>query len=327
MRRREFITFLSAATAAWPLPLSAQQPGMPVIGFLNSVPFAARRDQVAAFHRGLGESGYAEGRNVEIEYRSAENDLDRLPALASELVNRGVSVIVTIGGDLTALTAKAATDTVPIVFVVGGDPVQVGLIASLNRPGGNLTGISFLNVLTVAKRLELLSQLASAAATLGVMVNPNNLHSDTNIKDAERAARTLGKNLIVAAASTDREVDVAFAKLVEAKATAILVEIDPFFLARRDQIVALAARHKLPALYAFREFATAGGLMSYGTSLADAYRHAGAYAGRILKGEKPGELPVVQPTRFEYVINLKTAKALGLEIPDKVLALADEVIE
>ena len=300
---------------------------MPTIGFLNSVSFEARRDQVAAFHRGLKESGYVEGRNVLIEYRSADNQIDRLPNLAADLANRRVNVIVTIGGDVVAQAAKAATATIPVVFVFGGDPVKAGLVASLNRPGANMTGVSFLVVLTVAKRLELLNQLVPAAATFGMLVNPNNPNAEVSTGEAQAAATMLGKTLVTAKARKASDLDSAFASFVQEKVGGLLIETDPFFLARREQIVALAAHHAMPAIYAFREFVPIGGLMSYGTSLADAYRQAGVYTGRILKGEKPADLPVMQATKFELVLNLKTVKALGLDVQPKLLVLADEVIE
>jgi putative ABC transport system substrate-binding protein len=325
MIRRQFITLLGGA-AAWPVAARAQQ-AMPVIGFLSSVPFETRRDQVAGFHRGLNESGYVEAQNVTIEYRSADNQIDRLPTLAADLVSRGVTVIVTIGGDNSIRAAKAASTTIPVVFVTGFDPVAAGFVASLNRPGGNLTGVNFLVVLTVAKRLGLLNELAPAAARIGMLVNPDNPNAESTMGDAQAAAETLGKKLVVFKARTERDLDTAFATFVEQKVEAVLVESDPFFLARREQVVALAARHVLAAIYAFREFTTVGGLMSYGTSLSNAYHQAGVYAARILKGEKPADLPVMQPTKFELVINLKTVRALGFTIPAGVLAIADEVIE
>ena len=326
--RREFITLIGgAAAAAWPVAARAQQAAMPVIGFLSSVPFETRRDQVAGFHRGLNESGYVEAQNVAIEYRSADNQIDRLPALAADLVNRGVTVIVTIGGDNPIQAAKAATTTIPVVFVTAFDPVGAGFVASLNRPGRNLTGVNFLVVLTVAKRLGLLSELVPAAATIGMLVNPDNPNAESTMEDAQAAAETLGKKLVVFKARTERDLESAFATFVHQKVEAVLVEADPFFLARREQVVALAARHALAAIYAFREFVTVGGLMSYGTSLSNAYHQAGVYAARILKGDKPADLPIVQPTKFELVINLKTVRALGVTVPAGVLAIADEVVE
>jgi putative tryptophan/tyrosine transport system substrate-binding protein len=326
IRRREFIFTLGGA-AAWPLAARAQQPAMPVIGLLSSVPFETRRDQILGFHRGLKESGYVEGQNVAIEYRSADNQIDRLPALAADLVNRRVDVIVTIGGDIPIQAAKAATTTIPVVFVTGFDPVAAGFVASLNRPGGNLTGVSFLVVFTVAKRLELLSELVPTAGMIGMLVNPNNPNAESTTRDAQAAAEKLGKKLVVVRAGTERDLDTSFTTFIQEKVEAVLVESDPFFLARREQIVALAARHSLPAIFAFREFATVGGLMSYGTSLSNSYHQAAVYAGKILKGEKPADLPVIQPTSFELVVNLKTARALGLKVPLTLQVAADEVIE
>src|SRR5919201_874680 len=311
--RRKFLATLGGA-AAWPLAARGEQSPMPVIGFLSSVPFETRRDQVLGFHRGLKESGYVEGQNVAIEYRSADNQVDRLPALAGDLVSRRVDVIVTIGGDVSIGAAKAATSTIPVVFVSGFDPVASGFVASLNRPGGNLTGVSFLAVFTVAKRLELLSELAPAAITIGMLVNPNNPNAVATTRDAQPAAEKLGKPLVFVNAGTERDLDASFAIFIQEKVEAVLVEADPFFLARREQIVALAGRHRLPAIYAFREFATIGGLMSYGTSLSNAYQQAAVYAGKILQGEKPADLPVTQATKFELVVNLQTARTLGLKV-------------
>jgi putative ABC transport system substrate-binding protein len=297
------------------------------VGLLSSVPFEARHDQLAGFRRGLNESGFVEGQNLRIEYRSADNRIERLPALAADLVATGVAVIATIGGDLPIEAAKAATTTIPVVFVTGGDPVESGFVASFNRPGGNLTGVSFLPTLLVAKRVELLNELTPAGRTLGVLVNPKNPNAQSSTRDARGAAHALGRKLSVVEAGTEREIEEAFSAFASEKVGAVVVEADPFFLAGHKDLVALAAKEALPAIYAFREFAEAGGLTSYGTSLADAYRQAAAYAGRILKGERPAELPVVQPTKFEFVINLKTAKALGLAVPATLLARADEVIE
>jgi ABC-type uncharacterized transport system substrate-binding protein len=326
VRRREFIIVLGGA-AVWPVAARAQQSAMPVIGLLSSVPFETRRDQLVGFHQGLNEAGYLEGRNVAIEYRSAGNQPDRLPVLAADLVNQRVTVIVTIGGDVVIQAVKAATTTVPVVFVTANDAAKTGFVASLNRPDGNLTGVSFLVVLTVAKRLELLTELVPTAATIGVLMNPSNPNTGSNTADAVGAATTLGKRHVVVNAGTERDLDTAFATFVQEKVGAVLVDADPFFLARREQIVALAARHALAAMYGFREFIQIGGLMGYGTSLSDAYRQAGLYAGKILKGQKPADLPVMQATKFELVINIRTAKALGLTVPDRLLALADEVIE
>jgi putative ABC transport system substrate-binding protein len=326
MQRREFIIMLSGVAATWPLAASAQQPAMPVIGLLSSVPFETRRAQLAAFNRGLREVGYVEGQNVVIEYRSADNQLNRLPALAADLVERGVSVIVTIGGDATARAAKMATTTIPVVFVSGNDAAKIGLVASLNRPGGNVTGISFLVNLTMTKELELLSELVPSAGIIGLLVNSNNPNAETDTTEALRAAGTLGRTLVVVNAGAD-QIDTAFATFVRKKVGAVVVAADPFFLASRDQIVALAARHRLAAIYSFREFALIGGLISYGSSISNAYREAAIYACKILKGERAADLPVMQATKFELVINLRAANALGLEIPAKLLALADEVIE
>jgi putative ABC transport system substrate-binding protein len=327
LKRREFITLLGGAAVAWPLAARGQKPTLPVIGLLSSVPFETRRDQIAGFHQGLNESGYVEAQNVAIEYRSADNQIGRLRVLTADLVNRGVAVIVTIGGDIPIQAAKAATTAIPIVFVTGTDPVDTGLVASLNQPGGNLTGVNFLVAMMVTKRLGLLSELVPASVTIGMLVNPNNPNARSSIGDAQAAAETLGKKVLVVNAGTAGDLDTAFATFVQEKIKAVLVEADPFLLARREQIVALAARHALLALYAFREFVTVGGLMSYGTSLSNAYHQAGVYAGRILKGEKPADMPVIQPTKFEFVINLKTTKALGLTVPNTLLVAADEVIE
>ena len=327
MSRREFITLLGGAAVGWPLPAHAQQSAIPIIGLLSSVPFETRHDQVLGFHRGLKESGYVEGQNVAIEYRSADNKIDRLRALAVDLVIRRVDVIVTIGGDVSIQAAKTATTTIPVVFVTGFDPVAAGFVASLNRPGGNLTGVSFLVVFTVAKRLQLLSELVPTAGMIGMLVNQNNPNADSTTRDARAAAEKLGKKLVVVRAGTERDLDTSFPTFIREKVEAVLVESDPFFLARREQIVALTARHSLPAIFAFREFAAVGGLMSYGTSLSNAYHQAGVYAGKILKGEKPADLPVIQPTSFEFVVNLKTARTLGLKVPLTLQVAADEVIE
>jgi putative ABC transport system substrate-binding protein len=324
--RRQFITLLGG-TAAWPLAARTQQSARPVIGLLSSVPFETRRDQVLGFQRGLKESGYVEGQNVAIEYRSADNQIDRLSELAADLVNRRVDVIVTIGGDIPIHTAKAATTTIPVVFVTGFDPVAAGFVASLNRPGGNLTGVSFLVVFTTAKRLELLSELVPFAATIGTLVNPNNPNAEASTGDAQSAAEKLGKKLIVGKASTGSDLDTSFITFIQEKAEALLVEADPFFLARREQVVTLAARYSMPTIYAFREFATIGGLMSYGTSLSNAYHQAAVYAGKILKGERVADLPVIQATLFELVVNLRTARTLGLKGPLTLQVAADEVIE
>ena len=325
MRRREFIVGLGSA-AAWPLAASAQQP-MPVIGFLSGRSLDDSKQMMAAFRQGLNEQGFVERRNVAIEYRWAEGHYDRLPALAADLVRQQVALILAVGSLPSPLAAKATTSSIPIVFVVGGDPVKFGLVASLNRPGGNVTGVSVLSGPLTAKRLELLRELAARAGVVACLVNPNNPEAESQLTDMRAAAHTFGQELLVLNASTDHELDAAFAMLVRARPVGILFGNDAFFVLRREQLVALAARYAIPAVYFLREFAEVGGLMSYGDGLTDAYRRVGDYVGRILKGANPADLPVQQSTKVELVINLKTAKALGLEIPPTLLARADEVIE
>jgi putative ABC transport system substrate-binding protein len=326
MRRREFITLLGGA-AAWPVAARAQQPTMPVIGFLNNASAWEYAAMSAAFHQGLSESGYVEGRNVIVDYRWAEGHYDRLPAMAGELVRRQVAVIVT-GGSLSALAAKAASETIPIIFTIGGDPVQLGLVGSLNRPGGNMTGVSVLSVALVAKRLELLRELLPEATRVAALVNPaNTTIIESTLRDLEPAGRALGLQIQVVRASTSREIDAVFAIFVRELPDALFVDGDPFFNARRVQLVHLATLHKVPASYQSRDFPEYGGLMSYGSNLTDAYRQLGVYVGRVLKGANPAELPVVQASKFELVINAQAARTLGLTVPPTLLAIADAVIE
>jgi putative ABC transport system substrate-binding protein len=327
VKRREFIRLLGGAAAAWPLAARAQQAAMPVIGYLHSGSSAPYAHLVAEFRQSLKETGYVEGQNVAIEYRWAEGRYDRLPALAADLVSHHVAVIATQGGDPPPLAAKSATTTTPIVFTSSSDPVKLGLVASLNRPGGNATGFWVYTSLLGIKRFEMTRQLFPASTSIAVLVNPNNPNAHMDVPDLQDAARTVGQSISFVTASTETEIDAAFATLGDKRASALLVNTDPYFLARRDQFVSLAARYSVPTIYPWREAVGAGGLMSYGANLADGYRQVGLYAGRILKGEKPADLPVVQPTKFELAINLKTAKSLGLEIPPTLLAIADEVIE
>jgi len=326
MKRREFITLLGGA-AVWPLAGHAQQAARPVIGFLNAASPAEWTRFLTAFRAGLRESGFTEGQNVAIEFRWAEGRYDRLPGLAADLVNRRVTVLVATGGTTSAVAAKAATTTIPTVFSTGGDPVEEGLVASISRPGGNRTGVSLLTTTLAPKRLEILREVVPKASVIGVLLNPNSAGAQPQLEDVEKAARAIDQQMRILHASGERDFETAFAAMAQMRIGALIVGADPFFSSRRDQLVALAARDRIPAIYEWREFAEAGGLMSYGSDLADGYRQGGAYAGRILKGAKPGDLPVVQPTKFDLVINLKTAKALGLEVPWFLQQRADEVIE
>jgi len=326
VKRREFITLLGSMLTAWPLAARAQQAAMPVIGYLSARSPEDTTHLVAAFRRGLAENGCVEGQNVAIEYRWALGQVDRLPALAAELAGRSVAILVATGGESAALAAKAATSTIPIVFSMG-DPVKAGLAASYNRPGGNATGINLLTDTMEAKRLGLLHELVPQAATIGFLLNPNFPSAEEQTKDMQEVARAIGEHIRILRANTDREIEAAFKTVAQDRIGALAVAASPFFDTRRDTLVALAARHAVPTMYHFREFAAAGGLMSYGIDPVDAYRQVGVYAGRILKGAKPADLPVLQPTKFETVINLKTAKTLGIKISDNLLSLADEVIE
>jgi len=325
MRRREFITLIGGAAAAWPLAAGAQQSTIPVIGFLNADSPQGYGRQLSAFLKGLGESGYVDGRNVAIEYRWAENRLDRLPAMAADLVHRQVTVIA--ANSQATEAAKAATTTIPIIFTTGADPVQIGFVASLNRPGGNLTGVTSLDAELGRKRLELLHELLPKARIIAALINPTFPGSDILSSDLQAAASTLGLQLHILYARTERDIDTAFATLLQLRADALVIGNDPFFNSRSDQLAALALRHAVPTIYQFREFAAAGGLMSYGTSITDVYRVAGVYAGRILGGEKPVDLPVERLTKVELILNLKTAKQLGLEVPMSILMRVNEVIE
>jgi putative ABC transport system substrate-binding protein len=326
VRRREFIA-LAGAAAAWPLAARAQVPARPVVGFLNAASPGPLRAQVAAFLDGLRQSGYIEGKNLAVEYRWAEGQYDRLPALVADLVRRQVGVIASGGGVSAALAAKAATTTIPIVFSAGGDPVGMGLVPNLNRPGGNITGVHQFTSGLEAKRLGLLHEMVPKATSIAVLSNPDFADAENQLRDIQDAAARLGLQLVVVRANAVDEFEAAFTIISKERAGALLVGSSPFFNGRREQLVVLAARHAVPAIFEWREYAEAGGLMSYGTNLADAYRQVGVYAGQILKGAKPGDLPIVQSTKFELVINLSTAKALGIDIPPTLLARADEVIE
>ena len=325
MRRREFITLLGGAAATWPLAARAQQPAMPVIGFLRDATAAGSEFMVNGLRKGLAEAGFVEGQNVAVDYRYADNQIDRLPALVADLIRRPVAVIV--GDIISTIVARHATMTVPIVFVTGGDAVRNGLVAGLNRPGANVTGVSFFSGELGSKRLELLHQLVPKATTIAMLADPDTPTSAAERMQVQTAAQTIRQQLIILDAGSDADIESAFVTIVQRQVGALLVAAGAFLNSRRERIAGLAARHELPAMYFTREAVVAGGLMSYGASVTEAYRQAGVYAGRILKGEKPADLPVMRSTKFELVINLKTAKALGLQIPEKLLALADEVIE
>jgi putative tryptophan/tyrosine transport system substrate-binding protein len=327
MRRREFITLLGSAAVLWPLAARAQQPAMPVVGFLNIASPRAFAGFVAAFHRGLNAGGYVEGRNVAIEYRWAEGDFDRLREQAADLVRRHVAVLVATGGTTTALLAKNATATIPVLFISGANPVDEGLVTSFSRPEGNATGVSVYTSELVGKRLQLLRELLPRGAMVALLGNPTGVVHKRETKDLEQAADAAGLQLLILEVTAESGFEAAFASVLQQRAGGLFVSADAFFTSKRDQIIEFAARHRLPAAYPWREYALAGGLMSYGASIPDAYRLIGDYAARILKGANPGDLPVQQPTTFDLVLNVKTAKALGLQIPATLLAIADEVIE
>ena len=327
MRRREFITIFAGTACMWPLDTLAQQSAIPVIGFLSSAspkPYAGR---VAGFRKGLNEAGYIDGQNLVIQFCWAQGQYDRLPVFAADLVRQNVAVILSSGGDVAALAAKAATSSIPIVVVTGSDPVKAGLVASFNRPGGNVTGASFVATELEAKRLELLHDLVPTAAVIGILINPTNPAAESRSKDLQIAARTLDRDIHIVNVSNESDLETAFATLTQGSVGALLVATDSFFTSQRDRLVALAARYALPAIYPWREFVEAGGLMSYGPVINEVYRQAGIYTGRILKGEKPADLPFVRPTKFELVVNVKTAAVLGLTVPPLILARADELIE
>jgi putative ABC transport system substrate-binding protein len=327
MRRRDFITLLGGAAAAWPLAARAQQPATPVIGFISGRSPDESASAVVAFRQGLAEADYVEGQNVQIAFRWAEGHYERLPMMAADLARRQVTAILATGGNPPVFAVKAATATIPIVFIIGSDPVEVGFVASVNRPGGNITGVSLFTSLLVAKRLELLRELVPAATIIAFLVNPDNSNARPDTAVMQAAAARLGQKLIVLSARTEQDIDLAFASLGQQQATALVVNTDAFFLTQRNQLASLEARYAIPTIHDLREYTAGGGLISYGTNLPDAYRQAGIYIGRILKGAKPADLPVVQPTKFDLIINLKTAKTLGLDIPSSILVRADEVIE
>jgi putative ABC transport system substrate-binding protein len=326
MRRRKFITLVGGAVT-WPFAVRAQQSAMPLIGFLNSQSAGSFSHLVAGFQQGLREAGFLEGQNIQIEYRWAEGQYERLPALANDLVHRGIAVLVATGGEPAALAAKASTQAIPIVFIIGGDPVRMGLVTSMNRPGGNVTGLTLLSTEIEGKRLGLLQELVPKANLIAVLINPDFPATENRRRDVLEAASRAGLKTIVVSASSESQFEPAFTTAVEQRADALLVFADPFFNSRRDQLAALAAHYKIPAVYEFREYALAGGLMSYGVNIVELYREAAHYTARILRGAKPSDLPITQPTKFDFVINQKAAKGLALEVPDKLLALADEVIE
>jgi len=327
MRRRDFITLIGGAATGWPLVARAQQGSVPIIGFLSSLSAAALSGPITAFRQGLGSVGYEDRKNVAIAFQWAEGDYDLLPALAAELVKQRPAVIVTVGGDPSAFAAKAASSKIPLVFMVGQDPVKLGLVTSLSRPGGNATGVNLLVTETESKRVEILKQLAPGASNLAALINPKNADAELQSSAVKAAAQAIGQQIEVIGASTDLDLENAFARFTLSNINGLLLLADPFFVYRRQRIIAEAAQRHIPAVYFLREFAESGGLASYGTSLADAYRQAGIYAGKILDGMKPAELPVVQAAKFELVINLRTANALGLAVPQNLLALAEEVIE
>jgi putative tryptophan/tyrosine transport system substrate-binding protein len=325
--RRELIGLLGGAAAAWPLAARAQQPGLPVIGFLSTLSYEANAPRLAAFGQALKEFGFVDGQNVAIEYRFVQGRYDRLPEMARELVRRRIAVIVAAGGEPSALAAKSATSTIPIVFVMGSDPVKAGLVSSYNRPGGNLTGINILTDTLDTKRLGLLREMVPQAGVVGLLWNPRFASAESQWRDVQAAARAVDITIRALPASTDREIELAFDVVAQERLRALAVAADPFLTMSGSKIVALAARAAVPAMYEFRGQVAAGGLMSYGIDVVDVYRQAGVYVGRILRGEKPADLPILQPAKFEFVINVKTAKSLGLDVPDRLLAIADEVIE